>query len=426
MIRIFEEKSIPMEKILFRGMDDINKNVEDIVLEILGNISKNGDDAILEYEKKFDNAEITNLEVTKEEIENSYKSVEPEFIEILKRAKDNICEFHKMQSRNDFSINNREGMILGQKFTPLESVGIYIPGGTANYPSSVLMNATPAKIAGVDRIVMATPPNENGEINPNILVAADIAGVDKVYKMGGAQAIGGLAYGTKTIDPVNKIVGPGNIFVAKAKEKVFGIVDIDMIAGPSEILIIADSTANFKHVAADMLSQCEHDKMATAILITDDPTLAKKVQYDIERQLNLLSRQEIARASIENNSKIIIANNINSGIDIANEIAPEHLEIVTDQPFDMLPKIRNAGSIFLGKYAPEALGDYYAGPNHTLPTSGTAKFSSPLSVDDFVKKSSYIYYTKDALRKCKDDIVKFAKVEGLQGHGRSVEVRFED
>ena len=328
--------------------------------------------------------------------------------------------------RKGFEIKKQNGVIIGQKITPIERVGLYVPGGTAVYPSTVLMDSIPAKIAGCKEICITTPPNSDGRINPNILVASKIAGVDKVYKVGGAGAIGALAYGTETIMKVDKIVGPGNAFVAEAKRQVFGKVNIDMIAGPSEILVIADGKSNPKHVASDLLSQAEHDKMASAVLVTDSNELAIKVQEEIEKQLENLSRKDIARVSIDTNGKIIVAKNLEEVIAVSNKIAPEHLELMVDNPFDYLDKITNAGSIFMGRYCPEALGDYYAGPNHTLPTSGTARFSSPLSVDDFIKKTQYTYYTEDALKEVYKDVVYFANKEGLEAHGNSAKVRFED
>ena len=351
--------------------------------------------------------------------------MEPKFIEIIKTAAQNIRNFHEKQVRNSFIINEQEGIVTGQKVTPIEKVGLYVPGGTAAYPSTVLMDSIPAKIAGCSEICIATPPSADGKVNPVILAAAKIAGVDRIFKMGGAQAIAALAYGTQTVPKVDKIVGPGKAFVAEAKRQVFGRVSIDMIAGPSEILVIADGKSNPKFVAADLLSQAEHDKMASAVLVTDSMELAVKVQAEIENQLKALPREEIARTSIDNNGKIIVADNIADVIDVSNEIAPEHLELCVDNPFDYLDKIKNAGSIFMGRYCPEALGDYYAGANHTLPTSGTARFSSPLSVDDFDKKSQYTYYTKDALKKVAEDVAFFAEKEGLTAHARSATIRFE-
>lgn len=422
MIKIMDYSKTRNEEIFYRGM--AASGVEDIVAEIISDVRKNKDAALFKYCKKFDNTDTDKLEVTQEEINEAFASVDPHFIEVIKKARQNIYNYHKHQVKNSFIISENDGVVLGQKVTPLKRAGIYVPGGTAAYPSTVLMNIVPAKIAGVDEIVM-TSPAKDGKINPIILAAAKIAGADRIFKVGGAQAVAALAYGTETIPKVDKIVGPGNSFVAEAKKQVFGLVDIDMIAGPSEILVISDGDSDCKTVAADMLSQAEHDKLASAVLATDSRNLAEEVAAEIERQLKLLPREEIARTSIENNGKIIITENINQSIEIANEIAPEHLEICVDNPFDYLDKIRNAGSIFMGRNCPEALGDYFAGPNHTLPTSGTAKFSSPLSVDDFVKKSAFTYYTKDALSKVCDDIAYFAEKEGLSGHARSALVRFD-
>ena len=406
--------------------EETNFNVEDIVKDILADVSKNGDKALIYYAEKFDKCKLNNLLVTEEEFEEAFLLVDDEFVEILKKASENIKEFHTKQLRKGFEIKKQNGVIIGQKITPIERVGLYVPGGTAVYPSTVLMDSIPAKIAGCKEICITTPPNSDGKINPNILVASKIAGVDKVYKVGGAGAIGALAYGTETIMKVDKIVGPGNAFVAEAKRQVFGKVNIDMIAGPSEILVIADGKSNPKHVASDLLSQAEHDKMASAVLVTDSNELAIKVQEEIEKQLENLSRKDIARVSIDTNGKIIVAKNLEEVISVSNKIAPEHLELMVDNPFDYLDKITNAGSIFMGRYCPEALGDYYAGPNHTLPTSGTARFSSPLSVDDFIKKTQYTYYTKDALEEVYKDVVYFANKEGLEAHGNSAKVRFED
>ena len=421
MIKIFDTESISVSEILKR--EQTSTGVEDIVADVIANVRKNGDNALQEYTKKFDKADIDSLEVTDEEIENAFAQVDDKFIEIIKKAKENIYNFHKHQVRNSFVISENDGIVLGQKVLPLRRVGLYVPGGTASYPSSVLMNCIPAKIAGVEEIVMTTPPRADGTINPVILAAAKIAGVGRIYKVGGSQAIAALAYGTETIEAVDKIVGPGNAFVAEAKKQVFGLVDIDMIAGPSEILIIADGTCNPEYVAADLLSQAEHDKLASAVLVTDSKELANAVSEQIELQLSVLPREEIARTSIDNNGKIIITENILKAVEIANMIAPEHLEICVDNPFDYLDKVKNAGSVFLGKNCPEALGDYFAGPNHTLPTSGTARFSSPLSVDDFVKKTAFTYYTLDALSKVSEDIAYFAEKEGLSAHARSAVVR---
>lgn len=421
MIKIFDTESIAVSEILKR--EQTSAGVEDIVADIVSNVRKNGDSALKEYTKRFDKAELTSLEVTEEEIEEAFNKVDSKFIEVIERAKENIYAFHRHQVRNSFVISENEGIVLGQKVLPLQRVGLYVPGGTASYPSSVLMNCIPAKIAGVEEIIMTTPPSADGTVNPVILAAAKIAGVGRIFKVGGSQAIAALAYGTESIPAVDKIVGPGNAFVAEAKRQVYGLVDIDMIAGPSEILIIADGTCNPEYVAADLLSQAEHDKLASAVLVTDSRELAVKVSEQLEAQLAVLPREEIARTSIDTNGKIIVTESIAQAIDIANMIAPEHLEVCVDNPFDYLDKIKNAGSIFLGKNCPEALGDYFAGPNHTLPTSGTARFSSPLSVDDFVKKSAFTYYTLDALSKVSEDIAFFAEKEGLSAHARSAVIR---
>ncbi len=399
--------------------------VAEIVAEIIRKVRAEGDQALLAYNKKFDGAELSALEVTEAEIEEAFAAVDPRFLEILRRAEENIRRFHQKQVRNSFILNETEGVVCGQKITPIEKVGLYVPGGTAAYPSTVLMDSVPAKIAGCSQIVMVTPPGKDGKINPVILAAAKIAGVTRIFKVGGAQAVAALAYGTESIPKVDKIVGPGNAFVAEAKRQVFGLVSIDMIAGPSEILIVADGKSNPAHVAADLLSQAEHDKLASAVLVTDSEPLALAVQAELERQIPLLSRAEIARASIDHNGKIILAEDLKVVIEIANEIAPEHLELMVDAPFDYLDGIKHAGSIFMGRNCPEALGDYYAGPNHTLPTSGTARFSSPLSVDDFVKKSQYTYYTREALERIGADVAYFAEQEGLQAHGKSVTIRLE-
>ena len=398
--------------------------IEAIVDEIIANVRQNGDQALKEYAAKFDKAELNSVLVSEEEIAEAFAACDAEFIEILKQARDNIEAFHKRQVRSSFIVSEEDGRVMGQRVIPLKRVGIYVPGGTAAYPSSVLMDAVPPKLAGVKEIVMATPPKKDGKVNPAILCAAKIAGVTKIVKAGGSQAIAALAYGTESVPNVDKIVGPGNVFVATAKRRVYGIVDIDMIAGPSEILVLADGKSNPAFVAADLLSQAEHDKLSSAILVTDSEALAKQVQAEVEKQVKLLPREEIARVSIDNNGKIIVANSLDQGIEIANLIAPEHLEICVDEPFAYLPRIESAGSVFLGRNVPEALGDYWAGPNHTLPTSGTARFSSPLSVDDFVKKSQFLYYSTDALKAAKDNIVSFAKREGLNGHANSVAIRF--
>ena len=425
MIKIYKYGEVSNEEIFAR--ENIASNVEGIVSEIIANVIKNGDKALFEYCEKFDKATLDALEVSEEEINEAFESVDGEFIEIIKEAAVNIRAFHQKQVREGFELREKDGVVTGQKIMPIEKVGLYVPGGTAAYPSTVLMDSIPAKIAGCSEIVMVTPPSKNGKVNPVILAAAKIAGVDRIFKVGGAQAVAALAYGTESVPKVDKIVGPGNAFVAEAKKQVFGKVSIDMIAGPSEILVVADSTCNPKFVAADLLSQAEHDKMASAVLVTDSYELAKKVSDELEVQIPLLPRAEIARFSIDNNGKIIVAeNNLLLAIDIANEIAPEHLELCVDEPFEYLDKIKHAGSIFMGKSCPEALGDYFAGPNHTLPTSGTARFSSALSVDDFVKKSQYIYYTREALSKVADKVSYFAKKEGLDAHARSATIRFED
>lgn len=423
MIKIMKYGQVPNSEIFSRVVP--TAQVEDVVSAILSDVRRNGDQAVLSYTRKFDGAELDALEVSQEEIQEAFAGVEPEFLNILKEAADNIRAFHAKQVRNSFLIAEHPGIVLGQKVTPIEKVGIYVPGGTAAYPSTVLMDTIPAKIAGCPQIVMTTPPDRNGKIPPAILAAAKIAGVDRIFKAGGAQAIGALAYGTESVPKVDKIVGPGNAFVAEAKKQVFGTVAIDMIAGPSEILVIADGKSNPAHVAADLLSQAEHDKLASAVLVTDSEALAQTVSEELEKQLPRLPRAEIARASIDNNGKIIVADSLMDGIAIANEIAPEHLELMVDDPFSYLDAIQNAGSIFLGRSCPEALGDYFAGPNHTLPTSGTARFSSALGVDDFVKKSQFTYYTAQALENAADKIRYFAEKEGLQAHGRSVMIRKE-
>ena len=401
-------------------------NVTDIVAEIIANVRENGDNALIEYCKKFDKADLTTLQVTQAEIDEAVASVDPDFLRILRDAAANIRKFHTRQVRNSFVINDEDGILMGQKIIPVDRAGLYVPGGTAAYPSTVLMDSIPAKIAGVRELVMVTPPNAQGKVNPVILAAAYVAGVDKIFKVGGAQAIAALAYGTQSIPRVDKIVGPGNAFVAEAKRQVFGQVSIDMIAGPSEILIIADGASNPRHLAADLLSQAEHDKLASAVLVTDSSDLALAVQAELERQIPQLERSEIARASIDNNGKIIVAENLKQVIEISNEIAPEHLELCVDNPFDYLDSIRHAGSIFMGRNCPEALGDYFAGPNHTLPTSGMARFSSPLSVDDFIKKTQYTYFTRDALARVAKDVATFATAEGLTAHAKSALIRTEE
>ncbi len=424
MIRILEEGSVPRSA--FFARQEQKRTLADTVAEIIAAVRERGDEALLAYTARFDGAALAALEVTEEEKEEALRLVEPRFLGILERAADNIRAFHQKQVRTSLLISESNGVITGQKITPIERVGLYVPGGTAAYPSTVLMDSIPAKIAGCKEIVMSTPPGKNGKVQPVILAAASVAGVGRIFKAGGAQAIAALAYGTKSVPRVDKIVGPGNAFVAEAKRQVFGQVSIDMIAGPSEILVVADGKSNPAHVAADLLSQAEHDRMASAVLVTDSRPLAEAVQAEIERQLPKLPRAEIARASIEENGKIILTGDLKTAIEIANELAPEHLELMVDQPFDYLDRVQNAGSIFMGRYCPEALGDYYAGPNHTLPTSGTARFSSPLSVDDFVKKSQYTYYTKEALEQVAEDVAYFARQEGLDAHGASVTSRLEE
>ena len=424
MIKIMKYGQEPNSQIFARVTPTVN--VEAVVADIIADVRANGDKAVLAYDLKFDGCRLDTLRVSEKEMEEAFNSVEPEFLSILEQAAENIRAFHSRQVRNSFVIADKPGIVLGQKVTPIEKVGVYVPGGTAAYPSTVLMDTIPAKIAGCARIVMATPPGKDGRINPVILAAAKIAGVDEIFKMGGAQAIAALAYGTETVPRVDKIVGPGNAFVAEAKKQVFGMVSIDMIAGPSEILVIADGRSDPAHVAADLLSQAEHDKLASAVLVTDSEALAEAVSAELEKQIPLLPRAEIARASIDNNGKIIVAQTLMQGIEISNEIAPEHLELMVDDPFAYLDAVKNAGSIFMGRNCPEALGDYFAGPNHTLPTSGTARFSSPLSVDDFVKKSQFTYYTADALSSVAEQIHFFANKEGLQAHGKSVMIRKED
>ncbi len=424
MIKIMKYGEVPNSEIFARSVPKID--VAGTVAEIIKNVRENGDKALFEYCEKFDKAQLSSLAVTKEEIDEALSLVEPEFMEILEKAAKNIRKFHSRQVRNSFIINDEDGIVIGQKIIPVDRAGLYVPGGTAAYPSTVLMDAIPAKTAGCREVVMVTPPTKDGKVNPVILAAAYVAGIDRIFKVGGAQAIAALAYGTESIPKVDKIVGPGNAFVAEAKKQVFGVVSIDMIAGPSEILIVADGKSNPAYVAADLLSQAEHDKMASAVLVTDSAELAKNVSAELEKQIPLLERREIARESVDVNGKIIVADTLDAAIEIANEIAPEHLELCVDNPFDKLDSIRHAGSIFMGRNCPEALGDYFAGPNHTLPTSGTAKFSSPLSVDDFIKKTQYTYYTKDALKRVAFDVAAFAKKEGLTAHAKSAVIRVED
>ena len=425
MIKIYSYGEVPASEIFSRQSP--TANVSDAVSAIIAEVVSRGDEALFEFTAKFDKAQLSSLEVTSEEIDEAFSAVDPAFLDILREAAENIRAFHSKQVRNGFMLNRDGGIVVGQKITPIEKVGLYVPGGTASYPSTVLMDSIPAKIAGCNEIVMVTPPGKDGKISPVILAAAKIAGVTRIFKIGGAQAVAALAYGTETVPKVDKIVGPGNAFVAEAKKQVFGMVSIDMIAGPSEILVVADATNSPKVIAADLLSQAEHDKNASAVLVTDSKEFALAVSDELERQIPLLPRSEIARASIDINGKIIVAeDDLMLAIEIANEIAPEHLELCVDNPFDYLDRVKHAGSIFMGKNCPEALGDYYAGPNHTLPTGGTARFSSPLSVDDFVKKTQYTYYSADALKSVADKVSFFANQEGLQAHGISATVRFED
>ena len=423
MIRILKESETKREAIFAR--EDPVGSVEEPVREIIAQVRAKGDEALKRYTKEFDGVDLTSVEVGQGTIDEGFRMADPMLVDILYRASERVAAFHQHQVRNSFLVNEEDGILMGQKIIPLERVGLYVPGGTAAYPSSVIMNCIPAKLAGVKEIVMVTPPGKDGKIPPNILAAARICGVNRVFRVGGAQAIAALAYGTESVPRVDKIVGPGNQFVAEAKKQVFGKVGIDMVAGPSEILVIADGKCDPRIVAADLLSQAEHDKNASAVLVTDSEALAVAVQAAIEEQLPKLRREEIARASIDTNGKIIVADNLDTAVEIANEIAPEHLEVCVDQPFDYLDKIKNAGSIFLGRNCPEALGDYFAGPNHTLPTSGTARFSSPLSVDDFVKKTQYTYYTRPALEKAQPTVSIFAKQEGLTAHARSIDIRFD-
>lgn len=424
MIRILDYAALGKEAVLARKADA--PDVSRPVAEILAAVRQEGDAAVLRYCAAFDGMpEGTALEVPAEEMLAACDAVDPALLKVMQEAAENIRAFHKRQLREGFVMSERNGVVLGQKVTPLARVGLYVPGGTASYPSTVLMDCIPAKLAGVPEVIMVTPA-KGGKIAPEILAAAAVAGVDRVFRAGGAQAVAALAYGTESIPRADKIVGPGNVYVAEAKRQVFGLVDIDMIAGPSEILILADDSCDARFVAADLLSQAEHDKNASAVLVTPSAALASAVQAELERQLALLPRAEIARSSIENNGKIILVPTLDAGIAIANEIAPEHLELSVDDPFALLGKVQNAGSIFLGKYCPEALGDYFAGPNHTLPTGGTARFSSPLSVDDFVKRSQFSYYTPEALSAAGKKVARFAQAEGLDAHAESVLVRLSE
>ena len=416
-----------LENLLKRSPNNYGK-FEAAVADILANVKEKGDEALFSYTKEFDKVEVTpeTIRVTEEEIEEAYKAVDASLLEVIRKALVNIRSYHEKQRQNSWFTSTENGTMLGQKVTPLNRVGVYVPGGKAVYPSSVLMNIVPAKVAGVPHIVMSTPPGKDGKVNPSTLVAAKEAGADEIYKVGGAQAIGALAYGTASIPKVDKIVGPGNIFVALAKKAVYGHVSIDSIAGPSEILVLADETANAHYVAADLLSQAEHDEMASAILITTSTELAQNVEKEIEGYLKVLSRKEIIEKSLENFGYILIAEDMDEAIEAANEIASEHMEIVTKNAFEVMMKVRNAGAIFIGEYSSEPLGDYFAGPNHVLPTNGTAKFFSALSVDDFIKKSSIVYYSRTALQEIHKDIIQFASSEQLTAHANSIAVRFEE
>lgn len=422
MIRLFDFDKVPTSEILTRAIL-AEENVDAAVDAVLSAVQTEGDTALRRFEKQFDGAELDDLFVTQAELDAAESQVSPELLETLRQAAENIRAFHARQTHSDFILTDKPGVVMGQRYTPIESVGVCVPGTPVAFPSTVLMDVIPAKIAGVREIIMATPPAPDGTIAPAALAAAKIAGVTKILKCGGAQAVAAMAYGTQSVPKVDKIVGPGGVYVAAAKRKVFGLVSIDMIAGPSEILVLADGNSNPKWVAADMLSQAEHDKLASAVLVTDSPTLAEAVRDELEIQLESLPRKDVARASIDNNGKIIVTDSLEKAAEAANRIAPEHLELCVDEPFALLPRIRNAGSIFLGRNAPEALGDYFAGPNHTLPTSGTARFSSPLSVDDFVKKSSFLYYTQEALQAVSSQVQSFARQEGLEAHARAIAVR---
>lgn len=424
MIRIMKYGEVPNEELFLRGAQ--TKDVGGAVAEIIAEVRRGGDQALFAFAEKFDHARLDSLEVSRAELERAADGIDADFLRILRRAADNIRRFHENQKRSGFVLSEAEGVVVGQRVLPMERAGLYVPGGTAAYPSTVLMDAIPAKLAGCREVVIVTPPGRDGTVNPAILAAASVAGVDRVFKVGGAQAIAALAYGTETIPKVDKIVGPGNAYVAEAKKQVFGAVDIDMIAGPSEVLIVADGKSSAKSVAADLLAQAEHDRLATAVLVTDSMALAEAVRGELEAQLPLLEREEIARASIDNNGKIIVADDLSAALDIANDIAPEHLELCVDEPFAWLGRVRHAGSVFLGRSCPEALGDYFAGPNHTLPTGGTARFSSPLSVDDFVKKTQFIYYSRRALDAVAEDVAVFARREGLTAHARSAVIRGEE
>ncbi len=427
ILKLNSENKKDIQENLLKRSTNSYPEYEKIVAEIIENVKANKDKALFDYTLKFDKFSLNkdNIKVTKEEIKEAYKELDAEFIEVLKKAKENIVSYHEKQVRQTFITTKEDGSILGQRIIPIESAGVYVPGGKAAYPSSVLMNVCPALVAGVKRIVMVTPPSKDGKVNPGTLVAADIAGVTEIYKIGGAQAIAALAFGTESVPRVDKITGPGNIFVALAKKAVYGNVGIDSIAGPSEILVLADETANPKFVAADLLSQAEHDELASAILVTTSNELAKKVSKEVDKFVDVLSRKEIIQKSLDNFGYILVASDLEEAVSTVNDIAPEHLEILTKDPFNVMTKIKNAGAIFLGEYSSEPLGDYFAGPNHTLPTNSTSRFFSPLSVDDFIKKSSIICYSKEGLSKVHKDIELFARNEGLTAHENSIKVRFE-
>ena len=425
MMKLYRLEDLTPGQVLNRDLR-AEQDVEAVVDAIIADVRARGDAALRDYARKFDGAELDALEVSRQELDEALDAADPYFLETLRMAAANIEAFHRRQLHDNFVMTEQDGVNLGQKYTPVERAGVYVPGGTAAYPSTVLMDVIPARVAGVPEIVMTTPAGRDGKVNPAILAAAAVAGVTRIFKTGGAQAVAALAYGTESVPAVDKIVGPGNVYVATAKRKVYGKVGIDMIAGPSEILVLADGGCNPAWVAADLLSQAEHDRLASPVLVTDSEALALAVQAEVEAQLDALPRRDIARASVETGGKIILCGSLDQAVDVCNIIAPEHLELCVEDPFALLGRIKNAGSIFLGRNVPEALGDYFAGPNHTLPTSGTARFSSPLGVDDFVKRSSFIYYTREALGRVKDRIAGFAEAEGLHAHARSVTIRYEE
>ena len=425
MMKLYRLEDLTPDQILNRDLR-AEQDVEEVVDAIIADVRARGDAALRDYALRFDGARLEELEVSAQEMDQALADADPYFLDTLRMAAANIEAFHRRQLRDSFVMTEQDGVILGQKYTPVERAGVYVPGGTAAYPSTVLMDVIPARVAGVPEIVMVTPAGRDGRVDPAILAAASVAGVTRIFKAGGAQAVAALAYGTESVPAVDKIVGPGNIYVATAKRKVYGKVGIDMIAGPSEILVLADGGCSPAWVAADLLSQAEHDRLASPVLVTDSEALALAVQAEVEAQLDALPRRDIARASVETGGKIILCGSLDQAVDVCNIIAPEHLELCVEDPFALLGRIKNAGSIFLGRNVPEALGDYFAGPNHTLPTSGTARFSSPLGVDDFVKRSSFIYYTREALGRVKDRIAGFAEAEGLHAHARSVTIRYEE